>query len=172
MAIRFTGDEVRPMGLVAAGVNAIKLPAGSFAIGMLDLNAADELLFIAADGLGWRVAKDDFPVQGRYGQGVIIGRLKPNARLVGLISGKKNQNITVFMQKSASKMIRLDVITKGKRGSSGKVVLEVKVGDQVINLAKPIDESDSWAKKTPENKKEKSPVKKVPNKKYKQGKIL
>jgi DNA gyrase/topoisomerase IV subunit A len=134
MAIRFDGSEVRAMGLVAAGVNAIKLPNEAQVIGLADLRNADELLFLASDGSGWRITKDDFPVQGRYGQGVVVGKLKPGNKLTGLIAGKKNQAVTVFLKKSAAKSLRIDSIPLGKRSSSAKIVLEVKTGDQTERM--------------------------------------
>jgi DNA gyrase subunit A len=147
MAIRFAGNEVRAMGLPSAGVNSIKLAKGAFAVGLLDLGLADELLFISSDGNGWREAKDDFPLQGRYGQGVVIGKSKPGSHVVGLISGKRTTTFTVFLKKSAAKSLRMDVISIGKRGSTAKTIIETKAGDEVIDICKPEDELTRWQDK-------------------------
>jgi DNA gyrase subunit A len=69
MAIRFNGTEVRSMGLIAAGVNAVKLGKTDQVVGLVDLHASGDLMFVGSDGLGWRIQRDDFPVQGRYGRG-------------------------------------------------------------------------------------------------------
>ncbi|MHC1740882.1 MAG: DNA topoisomerase (ATP-hydrolyzing) subunit A [Anaerolineaceae bacterium] len=172
MAIRFDGGDVRAMGLAAAGVNAIKLPAGVGAVGILDLENAEELLFIASDGFGWRVDKKDFPVQGRYGQGVVIGKLRSGSKLIGLVSGKKNQTVTIFLKKSAAKSLRMDVITLGKRSSSAKTLLEIKPGDEVEAIGRTIDESNRWLEKKPSSKIAKKPGKKKTTGKYQQEKIL
>jgi DNA gyrase subunit A len=147
MAIRFSGSEVRSMGLVAAGVNAIKLPKGAGAVGVLDLKSAEEILFITSDGNGWRENKEGFPVQGRYGQGVAIGKAKSGAKVVGLLSGKKNTTFTIFLKKSAAKSLRFDVLPIGKRGASAKVILEIKIGDSVENICKAVDDSVRWNEK-------------------------
>jgi DNA gyrase/topoisomerase IV subunit A len=172
MAIRFAGNEVRAMGLVAAGVNAIKLPKGAFALGFVDLKNADDLLFIASDGFGWRIKKEDFPVQGRYGQGVVIGKLKPGSKVTGLVAGKKNLNITIFLKKSAAKAIRLDSVVLGKRGAVAKSVLEVKIGDSVERMMTPVDTLEKWSEKKPMKKQEPLAEEKAAKKKYEQGKIL
>ena len=71
MAIRFSEEEVRPMGLAAAGVNGIKLGVGDEVIGVQVLPAEGEVFLIASDGKAKRVEQKDFPAQGRYGKGVI-----------------------------------------------------------------------------------------------------
>jgi DNA gyrase subunit A len=172
MAIRFEGEEVRAMGLVAAGVNAIKLPKQTTAIGLLDLENAEELLFVTSDGFGWRIQKGDFPIQGRYGQGVVIGKMKPGSKIIGITSGKKNQNITVFLKKSAAKAIRLDVIPLGKRGSAPKILMELKSADSIERITRPVDESNRWALKKPKKKPIKENEKSGPKTKYKQQTIL
>ena len=68
MAIRFAEQEVRPMGLLAAGVNGIKLGVGDVVIGAQVLPVKGEIFIVASDGKAKRVEEKDFPVQGRYGK--------------------------------------------------------------------------------------------------------
>jgi DNA gyrase subunit A len=69
-AIRFAEADVRPMGRGAAGVRGIKLPEGHEVIGLTIIH--DGLILTATEnGYGKRTAVDEFPVQGRGGQGVI-----------------------------------------------------------------------------------------------------
>jgi DNA gyrase subunit A len=171
MAIRFAGSEVRAMGLPSAGVNAIKLAKGAAAVGVLDLDSVDEILFVCSDGTGWREIKEDYPLQGRYGQGVVIGKSKPGSHVVGLISGKRTTTFTVFLKKAAAKSLRLDTITIGKRGSVGKRLVEIKAGDEVEKICKPIDAMNRLQEKktsTEEEKKSGKPKKTE----YKQEPIL
>ncbi len=139
MAIRFKGEEVRSMGLIAAGVNAVKLGKEDRVAGMVDLAGKGELLFISSDGLGWRILPEEFPVQGRYGQGVVVGKLKPGSQLVGVVFGKKNQTFTTFFKKIASKAFRIDVIPAGKRGLVGKPLLELKSLDVAQRVMTTLD---------------------------------
>ena len=84
-AIRFSESDVRPMGRAAAGVRGIKLPAGHEVIGLLTVN--DGLMLTATEnGYGKRTPVEDFPVQGRGGQGVIaIQTTERNGRTVGAL---------------------------------------------------------------------------------------
>ena len=134
MGIRFSCQEVRTMGLIAAGVNALKLVTGDQVVGMTLLDGKCELLLVAKDGSGWRMEEDSFPTQGRYGAGVIAAKLSPGNLLIGLAHGKKNHQLNLHLNKAAAKPIRIDQIPAGKRASSGKKLIDVKPGDSIIDV--------------------------------------
>jgi DNA gyrase subunit A len=138
MGIRFKDDEVRPMGLVAAGVNGIKLGVGDEVVGVQVLPHAGELFLIASDGKGKRVEGRDFPVQGRYGKGVIAWELPLGVKLAGLGMGKPNAIVTLHLLRAAAKQSRMDEAPLRKRSAMrGEMVVEVKPGDTVIGLTEP-----------------------------------
>jgi DNA gyrase subunit A len=137
MAIRFPEDEVRPMGLVAAGVGGIKLGARDEVIGMELIPTRGDILLVASDGKAKRVVRDQFPVQGRYGQGVIAWKLPRTAQLVGIATGKGNARVTILLDKLAPKAMRLDEAPLQTRVASGKPVVELKAGYQVLGLSIP-----------------------------------
>jgi DNA gyrase subunit A len=140
MAIRFSEEEVRPMGLAAAGVNSIKLGVGDEVVGVQVLPAAGEVFILASDGKAKRVEQKDFPAQGRYGKGVIAWELPPRVTLAGLASGKGNAIVTLHLAKAAPKMTRLDAAPLRKRSAvRGESVVEVKAGDAVLGLV------EGWA---------------------------
>lgn len=141
MAIRFNEDEVRPMGLVAAGVNAVKLGVGDEVIGAETLSSADgEVLLVSSDGKAKRVAIKDFPHQGRYGRGVIAWDMPLGTKLAGIATGKPNSQVTVHLLKAAAKAVRLDEAGVKKRATTrGDVIVEVKPGDAVLGL------TSAWA---------------------------
>ncbi len=135
MAIRFKEDDVRPMGLVAAGVNGMKLDEKDEVVGMEVLPAAGELFLLTNDGKAKRVAEKDFPRQGRYGKGVIAWELGPKERLVGVVSDKPNHLATIHLSKGAPKSTRLDAAGLRKRAATkGDVVVEVKPGEEVVSV--------------------------------------
>jgi DNA gyrase subunit A len=135
MAIRFSEEEVRPMGLVAAGVNAIKLGVGDEVVGMQTLPQTGDLFLIGSDGKGKRVEVKDFPAQGRYGKGVIAWELPRGVKLAGLGIGKPNTIVTLHLLKAAAKQSRLDEAPLRKRSAlRGDSVLDVKAGDAVLSL--------------------------------------
>jgi len=136
MAIRFKEDDVRPMGLVAAGVNGIKLEDKDEVAGMEVLPAEGEIFIITNDGKAKRVDQKEFPVQGRYGKGVTVWDLPKNTKIAGVVSGKPNTVATVHLSKGAAKSARLDLAAVRKRAASrGDEVVEVKPGEEVVAAA-------------------------------------
>ena len=86
MGIRFGQDDLRPMGLLAAGVNGIKFKGDDLAVGASLVNEADSCCFVLNDWSLGRIAAADFPKQGRYGQGVIALRLKEGTSVCGFFT--------------------------------------------------------------------------------------
>jgi len=135
MAIRFKEEEVRPMGLVAAGVNGLKLADKDEVVGMAILPAEGEIFLITSDGKAKRVGEKDFPVQGRYGKGVIAWDLSDKVRLAGAVGDKPNHMATIHLTKGAPKSTRLDEVSVRKRAATkGDVVVEVKPGEEVTSV--------------------------------------
>lgn len=135
MGIRFSEEEVRPMGLVAAGVNGIKLGIGDEVVGMQTLPTDGDLFLVTSNGKAKRLAQNDFPAQGRYGKGVILWELPKGVKLAGLALGKPNTIVTLHLLKAAPKMTRLDAAPLRKRSAvRGETVVDVKAGDAVTGL--------------------------------------
>jgi DNA gyrase subunit A len=135
MAIRFKEEEVRPMGLVAAGVNGMKLYENDEVVGMEILPAEGEIFLMTSDGKAKRVGEKDFPVQGRYGKGVIAWDLPGKVRLAGVVADKPNHMATIHLTKGAPKSTRLDEVAIRKRAATrGDVVVDVKPGEEVVSV--------------------------------------
>jgi DNA gyrase subunit A len=135
MAIRFKEDDVRPMGLVAAGVNGMKLEDNDIVIGAEILPAEGEIFLMTSDGKAKRVAEKEFPRQGRYGKGVVAWDLPKKVNIAGVVSGKPNHMATIHLSKGAPKSTRLDAVTIRKRAATkGDTVVEIKAGDEVLSV--------------------------------------
>ena len=135
MAIRFKEDDVRPMGLVAAGVNGMKLDDNDEVVGSEILPGEGEVFLVTNAGKAKRVDEKDFPAQGRYGKGVIAWELPSKEKLVGAVSGKPNHMATIHLSKGAPKSTRLDAIAVRKRAATkGDLVVEVKPGEEAVSV--------------------------------------
>ncbi len=130
--IRFKEDDVRPMGLVAAGVNGVKLGVGDEVVGAEVVPDKGEIFVLTSDGKAKRVPSSDIPTQGRYGRGVILWNLSKGVTLAGLATGKPNLVVTVHLLELAPKSTRLDAASVRKRAAvRGDSVVDVKAGDAV-----------------------------------------
>jgi len=133
MAIRFKEEEVRPMGLVAAGVNGIKLDEKDEVVGMEILPAISEIFVLTSEGKAKRVDQKEFPVQGRYGKGVMIWDLPDKVKIAGIAADKPNHMATIHLTRGAPKSTRLDAAVVRKRASAkGDPIVDVKPGEEVI----------------------------------------
>ena len=140
MAIRFSEEDVRPMGLVAAGVMGIKLKVGDEVIGMELLPQRYGVFLLASDGKAKRVPPKDFPIQGRYGQGVVAWKLPQEVRLAGMAVGKGTVRATIQLANYAAKMTRLDDgPTRKRTAMRGAEVVEVRSGDRIVGFSVPRD---------------------------------
>jgi DNA gyrase subunit A len=139
MAIRFREEDVRPMGLVAAGVMGIKLQEDDEVVGMEVLPEKGEVFMVASNGFAKRVALNQFPKQGRYGQGVVAWKLPANADVVGMTAGKGTKRVTLRLKKLAPKMTRLDAAPLQGRVALGKKIQELKAGDEIVYMTVPWD---------------------------------
>ncbi len=138
MAIRFSEDDVRPMGLVAAGVGGIKLGVRDLVIGMeLVPRRRGEILLLTSDGRAKRVAADQFPRQGRHGRGVITWKLGRETQLVGIAAGKANTRLTILLDRLTPKAMRLDEAPLQGRAANGKKVVDLKAGYRVLGVSVP-----------------------------------
>jgi len=73
--ITFKESDARPMGRPTQGVTGIRLAKGDEVVGMGIVRPRTEVLSVTANGYGKRTAVDEFPTQGRGGQGVILASL-------------------------------------------------------------------------------------------------
>jgi len=138
MAIRFKEEDIRSMGLLAAGVNGMKLMEGDRIIGMETLPKKGELYFLTASGRAKRVNPEDFPLQGRYGKGVIAWKFPEGDSLAGMTIGKGTMRVTVHLEKFAPKSTRLDDAPLQTRvAQKGREVVEMREDDQVTLLTIP-----------------------------------
>lgn len=146
MAIRFNENEVRSMGLVAAGVNGIKLKPGDYVIGAAVVEDRDEVALITQKGLAKRTSGSEFPVQGRYGQGVIGWRLEKDDQVSAVMVGKLTDKGICHFRKSASKVFTITNAISRRRASNGQTLFTLKANDEIIGFTDLHDYVQFWEK--------------------------
>ena len=95
------------------------MAAADQVIGAALVTPGVEVLSLATNGKGWRIDAGDFPIQGRYGQGVTLCKLEPGVKLAGVLAGKRTQSGLVHFKIAAAKSVRVDEIPLGKRQRIG-----------------------------------------------------
>ena len=74
-AIRFHEEQVRQMGRVTRGVRAIKLRPNDEVISMDNIEVGNQVLIVTENGIGKRTPLSEYPLQNRYGYGVIASKV-------------------------------------------------------------------------------------------------
>lgn len=127
-AIRFSEEEVRPMGLPAGGVMGIKLKGDTDGVVAMEIAESEGYLWtITDDGMAKATLMSEYPVQGRHGQGVVNLKLpKESVEVVTAVVGSEE---TQLYLKLATGSVRSLILGKSKIGSrSIKPAAVIKVG--------------------------------------------
>jgi DNA gyrase subunit A len=143
MTIRFSEEDVRPMGRATAGVRGMKLRSVDDGVVSCDVARDDAvLLFVSSSGHGKRTPVAAFNRQGRGGQGVRGMRVtEARGRVVGAFTVDAGSEILVFS--SAGNLVRIgvDEISEQGRDATGVRVARLDEGDTVVAVA-PVLEGD------------------------------
>ena len=134
-AIRFSEDDVRPMGRPAAGVRGIRLDPGDQVIASEVSSEGSDLLVISANGFGKRTALKQFPRQRRGGKGVTaMKRTEKTGDLVGAQMVRPDQ--TVMLMSSSGQVIRMpaEQISLIGRATQGVTVMKPKRNEVVVTV--------------------------------------
>ena len=92
---------------------------------------------LASDGSAKRIKPEQFPKQGRYGQGVVAWKIPTKVNVIGMSIGKGTARASVQLEKLAAKSIRFDDAPLQGRTARGRCILKLKTGDQVIQMMTP-----------------------------------
>jgi DNA gyrase subunit A len=134
--IRFTEQEVRPMGRTAAGVRGMKLRADD-AVVSIDAGREDHSLLIVTDaGYAKRTPIPQYPRKGRGGQGVIGVK----------VTGKKGKVVAAFMVGDDDEIVAIasngvtirtkaNEISSQGRAATGVRLMNVDEGQSVASVA-------------------------------------
>ncbi len=147
-AIRFKEEEVRPMGLPAGGVMGIKLSSDvDGVIAMAVVDPAAYLWSVTDNGLAKATPMDQYPTQGRYGQGVINMRLpKEAAEVVAAVVGPLEANLIITTAVGTTKTMRLGQADVGTRAIKPKALWQMgdrnRVTGAIQSVARPESPSD------------------------------
>jgi DNA gyrase subunit A len=139
-AIRFNEETVRPMGLPAAGVLGIKIDSDTDGVIGMDIVTPDSFVWSITDnGLAKASPIDEYPLQNRYGQGVINLRLPKGASEVAatrLLT--KGATLIVTTSGGVTKRIGLSDTTIGSRSVRPQPALTLAAKSRVTGAVLPI----------------------------------
>jgi DNA gyrase subunit A len=143
-AIRFSEDDVRPMGRTARGVRGMTLDGADDEVVSLDLvDETTTLLTVTDNGFGKRTEYSQYPAHRRGGKGVIT--IITNLRN-GFVSNVKSvaDDDELMFTSAEGIIIRIpakDISIQG-RNTQGVRVMNIKPGDKVSGMARIKNENE------------------------------
>ena len=143
--IRFSENDVRPMGRTACGVRGIKLPEGKRVISLI-IASDSPVLTATENGYGKRTLADDYPVYGRGGQGVIaIQVTERNGPVVGAVPADDNDEVMLISSGGTLVRMRVNEISVMGRNTQGVRLISLAKDEGLVGIERILEERDEDA---------------------------
>lgn len=152
-AIRFSEEDVRPMGLPAGGVMGVKMGEQDQLVGAGAYRPRGDVVVISEMGIGKRSALTEYPTQGRYGAGVLTASLSPNTgQLAAGVVANVSDRLLMVSEKGNAKAMFVRSLPKARRATQGKELIAIRGRDRLATLVllAPVEtQAPKPARKTP-----------------------
>ncbi|MBR2546622.1 MAG: DNA gyrase subunit A [Eubacterium sp.] len=151
--IRFSEEDVRPMGRIAGGVRAIKLEKDDEVVSMCLVDDDQQLLAVTANGFGKRTPVKGYKKQVRGGKGLLTydkSKFAKTGELVGALVVDSSDEVMLI--NSEGTIIRIsagDVSVLG-RATQGVKIMKFDDETKLVAMAKVINEDEEIEKQEAE----------------------
>jgi DNA gyrase subunit A len=135
MAIRFSEEDLRPIGRAAMGVKSMELDEGDRVVAMCVVEEGAEVLAITELGYGKRTAIDEYRLQSRAGKGILAMRLTDKTGyLAGQMLVTDGEDILVITDDGTIIRTPVDTIPILGRATQGVRVMRVADGSRIASF--------------------------------------
>ena len=134
--IRFSEDDIRPMGRSTRGVKGIKLDENDEVVGATVTMEGSEVLLLTSSGHGKRIRIALFRVQKRGGMGSKAIKLGPQrGKLVGARAVVEGSEVVVVSSEGIAIRMKTDQISRQGRYASGVKIMDLPDEARVSSFA-------------------------------------
>uniref|UniRef100_UPI002ADD9FF4 DNA gyrase C-terminal beta-propeller domain-containing protein n=1 Tax=Tepidiforma sp. TaxID=2682230 RepID=UPI002ADD9FF4 len=135
-AIRFRIDDLREASRTSGGVRGMRLTGDAYVVGVETTDDGSQLLIISERGFGKRTRIEEYPVQGRGGQGVkTLNITEKTGKVAACRMVSPGQELMLVTRDGIVVRTRVDGISLIGRNTQGVTVMRVNEGDQVASIA-------------------------------------
>ena len=125
--IRFSEEDVRPMGRDTQGVRSIKMNKGDYVVDMAIIKKGCQILTISENGFGKRSDPADYRLQVRGGKGVKAGVFNSKTgKLVNLKQIKEDEDVMLISDSGTIIRLEAKQISKIGRDTQGVRIMRIK----------------------------------------------
>ncbi len=136
MSIRFSEDDMRPIGRAAMGVKAIELDEGDEVVDMSAIEEGAQVLSLTELGYGKRTEIEEYRVQSRGGKGIKAMNLtEKTGRLVCQLLVHDDEDILLITDDGTIIRTKVDSISTLGRNTQGVRIMRVD-GSKVVGVAR------------------------------------
>jgi DNA gyrase subunit A len=140
MAIRFSEEDIRPMGRTARGARAINLEEGDAVVGMAifdpETDAGASVFTIKEDGYGKRSGLEKYPLQRRGGKGVLdIKCDEASGKVVAALRLAPGHEIMTISQNGVVIRFSAEDVSIIGRNTKGVKIINLDTGDKVVSVS-------------------------------------
>ncbi len=137
-AIRFSEEDLRPMGRISAGVRGIRLSPGDEVVGMVVLDGDEgTILTVTELGYGKRTAVSEYRLQARGGKGIRNIKLtEKTGSVVGTLRVADHDEIMLVGAGGNIIRIRVEDIRVMGRSTQGVRLMQLKEGERLAAVAR------------------------------------
>jgi DNA gyrase subunit A len=150
-ALRFSEEDVRPMGRGAAGVMAVRL-AEDDRVAAVDIVRPDaDLLVVTTRGYGKRTPLAEYAVRSRYIRGILTintRRLDQIGRIADARVVEPDDELTLISAEGIVIRTPVKNIPRMGRATQGAIVMRLEEGDSVVSIARLADEDAEGSAET------------------------
>ena len=134
--IRFKEEDVRPMGLPAGGVAGIKLQDEADGVIGVELARPETFVWSISDnGFAKATPIEEYPIQGRNGQGVQNFKLgKGASEVVAIAVVSEKQEIIFKTATESARRIKIKETVVGRRSITPREVISVRGSNRVTGV--------------------------------------
>jgi DNA gyrase subunit A len=138
-AIRFSEENVRPMGRTAAGVRGITLDSEEDeVVGMICVDNEDtDILVVSEKGYGKRSKLDDYRKTNRGGKGVkTLNITEKTGKLIAIKGVTDNDDLMIINKSGITIRISVSDLRVMGRATQGVKLINIQEGDAIAAVAK------------------------------------
>ena len=133
--IRFTEDQVRPIGRTARGVRGIRLQDGQNVISLVVVKSSGTILTATEFGYGKRTDVEEYRITGRGGQGVISIQVNErNGRVVNAVQVDVNDESMLITDQGTLVRFKVNELSIIGRNTQGVRLINVSEGEHVVAM--------------------------------------
>ncbi len=136
MAVRFSENDVRPMGRTAHGVRGIRLKDGDYVVSAVTVDENAQLLTITENGYGKKTKFDEYKVQSRGGQGVYNYKITEKTGAVsGMAAVSDDDDVMIITSDGVIIRTHTAEISTYSRQTQGVRVMKLAEDVKVVSIA-------------------------------------